>query len=377
MKGLFTAITVLALATNSAAQPLHNQTIIPYLCSNCSNLSHETLQKQWAIEANSMPFETLSNRQKSFSYKKIITARELEKGVAIATSAPGAVIRLVPKQEEALPPLHIITAKKQKLSLKEASTLYSENTSFEGRSDTDSKQTVLQLKSHLGKGDFIVSTNQNLKPNAIYTLSMFEKNSPVFLQVETDAIHYHYGDKVTVTILINEGSYESHDLNAFVIDSKEQKIPLTLTKIKANTFQSTFNLNSMVNVEGKNWHVEVDTVGGYIKRSGHCAFSYTIPSATFLQIEKMPLNPLSFTTQIEVATASRYAVEAVLFQKNSGTPLKAIQKAQWLEPGVHQIELSFENLPTLKADEVQIGYLRLIDYGQLKLVHQVDGPLLP
>ena len=46
-----------------------------------------------------------------------------------------------------------------------------------------------------------------------------------------------------------------------------------------------------------------------------------------------------------------------------------------LEPGTHKIELIFDNSQQLAEDSLSLGYLRLIDYGQLKMVYHYDLPI--
>lgn len=373
------------LSTHSFAFQLPQQTTKSYECSDCMNLSHDTIQVQWNVTSASLQHDTLSNAQKSFGYKKVVTAAELETGVIVPTDAPGAVIRITPLGEHTLPQLTITTAQKHSLNLKDASLSFSENEFQDSPGTTPSHQLIFQLNPQLGAGQFILHRDkhlkqpQTLKPNdGVYAISVYEKNSPVFLQVETDSVHYQYGDTVTAKISLNSGSYESDDLDAYVIDSNEQKIPLVLTKLKDNTFQGSLKLTSDFNNHGKNWHVEVDTKGGLIKRSGHCAFSYSIPSASLLQINTTSLKPLTFVTTVNVATASRYALQTVLFRKThqgNPIPIKTIQKAQWLEPGVHQLEVSLDSIEPIKTTDLYVGYLRLVDYGQLKTVHQFDKPI--
>jgi hypothetical protein len=86
---------------------------------------------------------------------------------------------------------------------------------------------------------------------------------------------------------------------------------------------------------------------------------------------------LTFNATVEVSTASRYSLQGVLFQ-NKDSSLEAIETAQasiWLEPGTHNIEFIFDNSQQLSEDSLYLGYLRLLDYGQLKMVYHYDRPI--
>jgi hypothetical protein len=374
--------------THSFAFNLPEQTIKSYECNErCPQLSHEALQEAWNISNTFLLDEARTNRQQSYGYTKRVTSTQLNAGVKISTTAPGAVIRISPLQKnQVMPPLHITTPKKQVLGLKEASSQYSQDSALDESIDTSTHQTITQINPQLGAGEFIIQSSgihalqgAKAQTNAAYMIHVLDKYSPDFLQIETNATHYHHGDTVITTLSFGEVSHETSDISAFIVGPQGQKIPLEFTKEGFNTFKASTVLTSEVNDKGENWHVEVDVVCGaghsLFRRSGHTAFSYSIPSARLVRIQKSPTKPLTFVASIEVATASRYVLQSVLFEKNEAgapIPLKMLQKAQWLEPGVQQVEFSVEDIKQVTEDNLYLGYFHLIDYGQIKTVYQFD-----
>ena len=354
-------------AAQSFAFDLPKQLIRSYECEQCNQLSHESLNHSWSISSNPLS-SRISNRQKSYHYRKQVTSAQLRAGVALSTDAPGAVIRITPLQKQSMPSLQLITSTKKQFSVKEASTLYKEDT-----------QTFFQLKPEIGSGNFILQSNES-KAVGTFLINVFDKFSASPLTIETDSVHYQYGDKITATISL--GKYdlcETDDINANLVGPQKQKIPLEFTETKANIFQATATLSSEINDNGENWYVEADVVCGLsdelFSRTGHAAFSYSIPSATLLDIKKVASTPLTFETHVDIATASRYALQTVLFRKNEqgeAIPIETSQKAQWLEPGTQQMQFTFDNVGQLKDDSLFLGYIRLIDYGQLKPVYQFN-----
>lgn len=382
------ALFILAInVTNAFAFNLPEQTTKSYECKErCLKLSHEALQEEWNISKAFLFDEARNNRQTSYGYTKRVTSTQLNAGVKVSTTAPGAVIRISPLQKnQVMPPLHITTPKKQVLSLKNASSQYTQNSALDESIDTSTHQTITQINPQLGAGDFIIQSSgiHALKgakdANNAYMIHVLDKYSSDFLQIETNATHYHYGDTVITTLSFGEVSHETSDISAFIVGPKGQKIALEFTKEGFNTFKASTALTSEVNDEGENWHVEADVVSGaghsLFRRSGHTAFSYSIPSARLVRIQKSATKPLTFIASIEVATASRYVLQSVLFEKNEAgvpIPLKMIQKAQWLEPGVQQVEFSVEGITQKSEDNLYLGYFHIIDYGQIKTVYQFD-----
>lgn len=155
---------------------------------------------------------------------------------------------------------------------------------------------------------------------------------------------------------------------------------MNVKETAANHFVATQTLSSEQSDNGENWYVKVTAEKkaeeDSVKRSGQTAFSYSIPSASLVEIKKNA-GSLSFSAKANVATASRYSLQAVLFKKSKDKfyAQETAQTSTWLEPGSHSIEFTFDNSAQLAEDQLYIGYLRLIDYGQLKMVYHYDQPM--
>lgn len=368
--------------TQALAYTLPKQMVKAYECTQCAQLSHETLNDTWRL--NKTPLHsTHSNKQKSVSYRKQVSMKELQQGVTITTTAANAVVRITPLQDQVMPGLKLITSNKKQFELKDAASSYKEDAHFDNTLKTAKHETLFQLKQDLGFGAFSIKTEET-NNSGTFLISVFDKYSPAYLEIESDAIHYQYGDKVTATISLKNDmtDYDIMDINAFLLGPQKQVIPMQLTEISPNVYKAQAIIVSEVNDKGENWYVEADVMGDvsglFVRRNGHAGFSYSIPSASLLSVEKTALKTLSFTVTTEVATASRYALQSVLFTKNEKgetIPLETTQTALWLEPGLQQIQFNFDNADQLEEDSLYLGYLRLVDYGQLKTVYQFNDPI--
>ncbi|KTD83003.1 DUF4785 domain-containing protein [Legionella waltersii] len=370
--------------SQAQAFTLPRQPTKSYECNHCSQLSRDNLQDKWEINTQSLNND-LSNAQKSYGYKELVNIEQFKKGIEVYTQSPGAVIRITPLQNKTIPQLLIKTPSNDTMSIKEASSLYSQDQELGDLIAANKHHTMLQIKPELGAGRFIIKTKEISPDNAQgYVISVLDKFSLTYLQVETDSIHYQYGDKVTATIsLVNDVTvYDIDEVSARIVGPQNQSIPLKIRKVKPNVFEAQGLLNSESNDRGENWYLETDVESDngqeIIRRSGHTAFSYSIPSASLISVKKLSSKPLTFVATIDVATASRYSLQSVLFQKtpkSSIRPIQTSQKAQWFEPGKHVIQFTFDNSHQLLDDNLYLGYLRLIDYGQLKTVYQFNPPI--
>ncbi|KTD11079.1 hypothetical protein Lgra_2045 [Legionella gratiana] len=383
-----TTLTLLSLfyfaQVNAYDLPQHP--IKSYDCEICDTLSHEKLQDRWKLAE--VPLNNArSNIQKSYSYNKKVTAAQLEQGIILPIHAPGAVVRITPLEDKATPPLELKSPSNPFMGLKDASSLYSQDEAIDESLKIGTHQTMLQIKPELGMGNFVIKSKKTKAHNEsnAYLIQVFEKYSLLYLQVEPAALQYQYGDQFNATIILkdNETSYPIDDINATLIGPNDQSIPLKLKEIKRNQYQASAFLLSDVNTHGDNWYIEVDVTSeleenSLTHRTGRAAFSYSIPSAGLVNIKKTSSKPLTFAVTADVATASRYALQSILYKKNAAgenIPVETAQSALWLEPGRQTIHFSFDNSAQLAEDQLSVGYLHLTDYGQLKPVYQHDLPI--
>lgn len=284
-----------------------------------------------------------------------------------------------------MPNLVLQTPQNQHLSLKEASALYSQDEDLDESLLVAEHQTMTQLKPELGFGTFILKSQTTTANDAnSYLINVFDKFSLLYLKIEPSSLQYQYGDEFSATISLKDydTDYSIDDVNVSLIGTNDEFIPLKLSKVKHNEFKAKAKLSSELNTHGDNWYVEAEVFSeqedGHVRRTARSAFSYSIPSASLVTLKKLSSNPLTFAATVEVSTASRYALQTVLFNRNSAgqlLPVETAQSAQWLEPGKQTIKFSFDNSKHLTEDTLSVGYLHLTDYGQLKTVYQYDEPI--
>ncbi|KTD18901.1 hypothetical protein Ljor_0124 [Legionella jordanis] len=367
----------------SQAMTLPSEPVIPYDCKICEELSHEQLSHSWAIEAKSLK-KNESNRQISRKYQKTASLKDLENGVTITTQGPSAVIRIsTTAKHNKSPQFFILNSKGEQFSLSEASTLFAKENALSRTAFAD-ELLAFELKPELGAGKFVLKASKGqLQLDSAYQIHVYDRNASTYLTVETNKTRYHYGEQLSVLIrLIDEDlNYPIDDISAYLLSPYGEPISLNLEQIENNLYLAKFDLLSDKDSHGENWYVDVQTTtivnNTEIIRHGHTAFSYVIPSSAIREIKAK--NTYEFSAKLEVATGSRYALEAVLFGRDANgayQPFAAVQSASWFAAGVHNFDFSFDS--NLKSDYKPpyfIGYLRLIDFGQLKPVYEYSEPI--
>lgn len=368
---------------NAFNLPPHS--IKSYQCTVCSKLSHQTLQDSW--NTSSSPIHSLkSTVQKSSSFTLQITGAQLNDGIILPIHTPGALLHITSLQKQALPDLELKNASGAFIALREAAVLYSHDVSIDESIKTDLDHILLKIKPELGKGTFTLKSKvRGLKTDSTYVVTLCEKDSPVSLHMELSSLEYQYGDtfKAIISLKHNNVNYSINHIKAVLVSPNNHSTALEANEIQNKQFEVSGPLFFEGNMQGANWYLEVNVSSNEnifmpMYRTGHVAFSYSIPSATLIDLHKMSTSPLILRATVDVATASRYALQSVLFRKNttgSLVPIVTAQSAQWLEPGRQTIGLRFNYEAQVPEDDVFIGYLHLTDYGQLKLIYQYDDPI--
>ncbi len=363
-----------------------DQNVSAYECYDaCPDLPRQAIHREWAIADHSLRHQK-PPLQKSYSYQKKVTQAELQAGVELNTLAPGAVVRISSLSGKPIPPLQIKTRDDNILSLMDASSLSSQNQPFGDPSLNSQPQTVLQLKEELGAGPLqLLTSEQDVNKDELYLVSVFDKYSSVYMTVETSKPEYKINEQLVATITLNDLiDYPIDSVDAYIKTPKGDKYPLSLTKISNNQYEGRAFLTSNKNDLGENWYIDAEMkvwLGNQtVTRVGHTAFSYIIPSAKLINIQKSTDNPLEYTATLNIAQPSRYALQTVLYYKDGQGrlhPLSTSQSAQWFEPGINQLHFKLDKGTATQYDpsSLYIGYFHLIDYGQLKNVYDYDTPI--
>ncbi len=380
--------SALLLTGPALAFTLPNQsTLRPYECPACANLTHETLSLSWPIEDKALGHETL-HEQSSRKYQIEASLQQLRKGVAIYTQAPGALIRISPTNPNKKPTseFQIKSSKGARLSLEDASSLFSKDEALKETAFADNTLAVSQLKEELGSGKFIVSSTADFSAQAdedsSFIIQVYDSNSSSELNIATDKASYSYGEDLTATIRLRDANikYVIDTIAVTLIPPSGRKIVLDAKALSNNTYEAKYTMLSEKNDNGENWHIDTKVEGSAGKRTiyrhTHTAFSYVIPSAAVKSISRTSADSFNFSAKIEAATDSRYALQTVLYgsdSKGKRHPLQTVQTAAWLSTGLNTLKFSFDS--NLKSDykaPYYLGYTRLTDFGQQKPVFVYD-----
>lgn len=384
-------LTLFGITTVQAyALKQNGSSIRHYNCNICATLSHESLSTNWPSPQITTIKHLKKRRKKSRKYKITATYKQLREGIPVVTEGEGAVIRISPvnpQQAKKKPQFRIQNKQGLNLRLLDASTLYSEDEVLKDSPFANNTLILSTLKPDLGHGEFKISSDADatINEDTLYNIHIFDRHSTIELSVETDKARYFYGDELKIKIRLHEGelNFPIEDLKLTLVTPKDKKIPLSFQTLDSNVIESSIPLNFSEVTRGETWYVIAQSYAkvndSTVRRRVHVSFSYAIPSAKIREITQINPGTFTFSAAVDVATESRYALEAILYTKDENDRAVALQTAQtakWLPAGTNSIDFSF-NLPQKEnySKPFYLGYIRLIDYGQLKPVFEYDAPI--
>ncbi len=419
-----TTLTLALLATAASAQapPEAGQRNLPpeagqrnLLPTGAADLSSETLTAAPQLKGMSVPKEAVAlswplaadaaltaaepHVSSSKEYFVDVTAEDLGKGVPIYTTRPGALVRLNPAagvkagidEKLATLPASLVlidTAGKSWSAgsgmdlmvgpeqLKAAGAPFVEGTS------------AFRIREDLGAGAFTLRADGLTGSSERYVMHVFDRASPIALELTTGASDYLHGQTLTVEAALSAGTrnLRAQRIEGFVTSPAGRAWPLRFRNAGKGRYRASLTLDALEMPAPGLWQVHVSAdgrAGGQtVLRAGRTAFACAVPSAGFsgeAQVDRA--SGLGFQLGVDAASAGRYEARGVLYATAADGALRpagVAHSAAWLEAGAGSLELTFD--PPLLAEgglgaPYELRDLRLVNQATMGLLHRQERAL--
>ncbi|WDD98041.1 DUF4785 domain-containing protein [Thalassomonas actiniarum] len=313
-----------------------------------------------------------------------VSGKELNRGIAVNVSQPGALIRLSGKRSTAIDsamqsidPAHLELSKDNN----KLSSPFSQSVSQEQLATANifPNSSAVKLNKTLGTGKFNLRVTQALDNNQRYIINVKEKNSAHKLQVALPKQSYLSGE----TLHFNAGIYRGEQVladsshQAFIKLPSGEKQPVNLT-VKDGQYRVEVPQGLEAAPLGKLYELHLSSQatdnGTRIKRNGKVAFAVARQTAQ-LTGEAEVLNDQALVA-LEVASEGRYEVSALVSGTDSRGQLTRVmlsRSAYYLEPGSHKVALNFDTAILADAGvkaPYKVENLRLMDQSRMALLAQ-------
>lgn len=374
-RSLSTACALVSL--NALAFDFEAKTLQAYDCEQCANLSKASLGRHWPTDGSSIKTSVINTRT-SYSYRiKTNVSTLANQGLRLNIIGPQAVIRIHAKNLTNLRGHLQLEDGQGKLLNVAALTLPNPTPKVNTTPWQTQNSLFLQLPESAGKGSYRLRLPKQANNGSqnIY-IQVLDKQSYVGMSIETDKVFYQHGDTLRANINIDalRGRHlPLHEVNAYLRNDENENIALEVHDSKSGVWVE-YPFTELRNSQGAPWYLMVEAMADIddmsVKRDAHAAISYTIPSATALSVTRNNRIESAIDIKVKTSVASRYQIQAVLYQKNSNGTMKAIEISEqtvYAQPGEYTVTLEYDS-KLKNSTRYAVGDIKIIDYGQMQRV---------
>ena len=344
----------------------------------------QPIQVSWALDP-AAPLDAAPQpvRRESREYWRDVSDAELQRGVDLATTAPGAIIRLSPGKDSA-------RIRPADLRVQIAGRQFDGNAATRHVADTAQLQAAgmdatdaslaLQLRPDLGAGR---TTLQAPTAHGRYVVYVYEPQSPLVAEAQADRAELLLGGSLQVSVHLRDDAQARapDDVSGVLRSPDGDTTPLRFRRQAGGNFVAIASPAKQAAAPGL-WEAQSivtgkDANGREVRRIVTTTFAVAVPDARFLgtaEPRRATDGGIDVALGVDVRSGSRYAVSGVLYGRNADgvvLPAAYAQSAAWLEAGSGELHLRFDPASVRGlAPPYELRDLRLQDQPAMGLVER-------
>lgn len=311
----------------------------------------------------------------SREYWATASERELKAGLALTTTAPGALVRISPAGGAKA---GVLSADPGELRLLRNGRAIPADQAFANRATADQLKRagmdapagsmVVQLKQELGSGQFAL---QLPKASGRYLVHVFEPLSDLVLKAQAARPRLLAGEPLQVAAQLEKGgsALPAGELQAQLVSPSGRSWPLSVVDGKA-VGEVPLEADPTPGL----WEVQlfagVPTKDGPAQRDVRTALEIAAPTARLAGSYAFDRGAMKFSLPVEAAAPGRYELRGVLYATGADgntVPVAQAHSARWLDAGKGAIDLAFGagNVPLGYGAPFELRFLELKDQSRM------------
>lgn len=316
-----------------------------------------------------------------------VDAAELSRGVTVYTTAPGALLRINPaageKASTVVDPAGLIATGPGGVVFTAAEAferIVSAEQLAEAGAPFADGTVAFRLSPAVGAGAITIALPA-VKSSGRYTVHVFDRLSPVALELGADRLDYLHGDRLSVRAAFAGAAVDLGEVEGFVTSPADRAWPLEIDATDGALLASLPLDASGAHAPGL-WEVHLaarGTVDGLeVVRSVRTSFAAHLPTARLDgRVERVKVREgLALRFGVELGTPGRYEVRGMLYGTDASgqlAPMAVGHAADWLDAS-GALTLAFPAAPGFSAP-YELRDLRLLDQGRMGVLHRQDRAL--
>ncbi|MCX7033924.1 MAG: DUF4785 family protein [Arenimonas sp.] len=303
----------------------------------------------------------------------VAEASELQAGLAIDTTAAGAVIRISPAEGgRAVDPERVRMLRNGQL-IAEPQTFQRKTNAAQLKAagmDVPDGSAVVQLAKEQGQGRFQI---QLADAKGRYLVHVFEPDSPFVFKAQADRRSVLAGDTLEVAAAMQRGETKlamaGNQVAGVLVSPSGRSYDLAFVGGKAR-----LQVPQDAGNEPGLWEVQLSAGtfadGASVQRDASTAVEVTRPTAKLGGGYGFNAAAVRFDLPVQVAAPGRYELRGTLYATGPdgvSRPVSQAHMANWLEPGKRQLALSFGrvNVPMGYGAPYELRFLELKDQTRM------------
>lgn len=369
------ALATFALGTAHAAQRLlpaaagdQVPTHLVALPAPAGAVERKPVSFSWALNPDAELSAPAPYMAQSREYWLTVDGSELQRGVGLQMSAPGALVRVSPARGATPLRAEAFDVSSQGRPITIARAADAETLRRAGM-DASAGTQILRLGDGSGAGR---ATLRAQGAHGRYVVHVFEPNSNNILYARTDRNHALVGGapmRITVGATV-AGRRSALRSDALLVAPDGSSQPVHLRSTAGGGQEAVFALPSKPNQPAGLWELQVFSTVNGVPRDARTAFAVAQPTARLAGSFGLDASRLRVSLPVQAGSPGRYEARGTLYASapdGSLRPVAEAHAAAWMKAGNGVLVLQFQRsqIPAGYGAPYELRNLELNDQGRM------------
>ena len=337
------------------------------------NVERAPVRYSWRVDPGTDIAAPQPHVTESREYWKTVDAAELQRGIALQATAPGALVRVSPAAGAAPVDAGGVRVTRGGRAVPLARRNSSPQLQAAGLAVPDGTAAV-QLDRSAGAGAFSVQASD---ARGRYVVHVFEPESDVRLFAALGRDRVLAGGRADIAVNLQDGPTRIRGVKAggLLVAPDGRTWPVALKPGRDGILRGQASVPDDVGDAPGLWEVQVFAGDGTVQRDARTAFSVALPTARLAGGYRFDARRLQFTLPVEAASPGRYearGTQSATAPDGVARPVSVAHSAQWMSPGSGDLVLAFDrtHLPAGYGAPFELRQLELNDQSRMAPVER-------
>jgi Domain of unknown function (DUF4785) N-terminal domain/Domain of unknown function (DUF4785) C-terminal domain len=321
----------------------------------------------WALDPQASLSTPSPYTAESREYWQTVDGTQLQQGVDLVTTAPGAVIRISPARGATSLDATDVGVRSNARSVRLERAAGAEELRAAGM-EVDAGTAVVKLGRENAAGHYMLHAD---KAQGRYIVHVFEPESDVLLKASTNRQHVLGGETIAVSVAMSRaGRPLAPQVEALLVAPDGSSRPVSVTRGPSGNLSASVRMPAQASASPGLWELQVFANGDGISRDARTAFGVAAPTARFKGEATVDARALRMALPVETASPGRYEARGTLYATGPDglqRPVSQAHSAAWIERGTGMLVLAFDrnHVPANYGAPYEVRQLELLDQTRL------------